>query len=238
MDGPTKKAFQKKCREAARNIRRGSLRTIQEDYSMIPESFHPLLAEMNGLGMLTFDSQAGEDVSQRAYISSVMPSERARRFSELMNLNSDFVCIVCDPIAFSCKSDELIRENVPVTRAFINSHETNKQNKGKRVKGHWVSDTRFPYYLSKDEYDFIISQALGRPFQACSENLRIVECIDPKWGRCAASNVEKSETMEQEQRLFQMVIKCLQLQNSFKKKREGTLPVPNSRPICGPEVIC
>lgn len=171
-------AFQQKCETAARAIREGALVEDEPDVSMTSVEAHGLLADMNAAGMLTFDSQSADNgkADERAYVSAVMPETKARLLSKRLNLNSNFVSFVIQPV-----ESGVPRESITVTRQK-HATPTGKRNSQKK----WDSCTRFPLYMSYGEYAFVLQDATGPRFDEDDIlRLRIVECIDPVWGRPA-----------------------------------------------------
>lgn len=168
------RSFEARCAEMAAAIRAGLLvRDADAGFSAIHPRAHAALAEMNDAGLLTFDSQSGDDASERAYVDGVMPVARARRFSAALNMGGDAVCIVLAPDV----PEGTEWHTIPVTR------------RRDPQTGAWESETRLPLYLEARGARFEVNDALGRRGARRRDtdvgDLRIVASFDARWGRDA-----------------------------------------------------
>jgi hypothetical protein len=155
-------------------IKDGGLKLAEGD-SQVSEKAFPLLLQMNELGMLTFDSQSGErqaykaaDYNQfkagvtkeRAYVDGFMLTEHAVALVNCINLTTDKVGMVLQPVP------KWIPSAIPVTQAV-------------RCDGTLKIGTQSPLYVDKKLYLF--EQTLIKIDAA--EDVRWVFIFDPVWCR-------------------------------------------------------
>ncbi len=77
------------------------------------------IINMNRLGMLTYNSQAGSRLGkyvERAYVLSAMPLDRARLFVDHMAENSDVLCFCSVFVPNLTRSQQRLISNIWVTR--------------------------------------------------------------------------------------------------------------------------
>ena len=143
-------------------IRSGGLDAGPGNSQMPPDTWRSL-ARLNDLGMVTIDSQPGEDSSERAYVDGFMLEEHALRFVEAMNCDGDKVAVLVRP------SPEWQRSNIVLTRL-------NKRH----------SVTRLPLYVDGPTYTELKTQFDGQGSGAgidADVNAVLVCVFDPTWGR-------------------------------------------------------
>ena len=162
-------------------IAAGGLRT-DPGFSQNEEQDYPLLARLNALGMLTFDSQSGMP-NERAYVDAFMPVDRAKQLSEAINCETDLVCIILSPVPKSTR--ELPRNGIPMTRESRNVAHPQQQP----FSNKYVSVTRFPLYMEEREHAQLARgeglRASMVTFASGSASYAIVCVFDPRWGRRA-----------------------------------------------------
>lgn len=176
-----KKLFERRASDMAAFIAAGGLRT-DPGFSQNEEQDYPLLARLNALGMLTFDSQSGMP-NERAYVDAFMSVDRAKQLSEAINCETDLVCIILSPVPRLTR--ELPRNGIPMTRQSTNvSHPQQQQFSNK-----YVSTTRFPLYMEEREHAQLARQEGLRAnmvtFASGSASYAIVCVFDPRWERRA-----------------------------------------------------
>ena len=170
--------FEARCKDAAAWIRNGGLKDDDPTVSQVDADVHALLADINELGMVTMDSQSGADETERAYVGGFMRPDVADRFVERFNCATDAMCFKLLPTNLTRralhdlsnqKADPIMRSYVPVTRS------SKKQPR---------SATRVPLYMPAREHAFL-QTASGYAGIAAGENVVLVYCVDPVWGRKA-----------------------------------------------------
>lgn len=162
----TDRLFSSRLVDTAAFIRSGGLVDDVQN-SQTHSSAHEWLAKMNDAGLLTFDSQSGDDITERAYVSGIMPVDAARAFSEHMTITTDYVSMITRGVDPSTPW-----EAITVTR---------DQN----PRGDMFSFTRLPLYMDHRSYAFEVRNALRVHEGISTDGYVIVSCFDPKWGRFA-----------------------------------------------------
>jgi hypothetical protein len=102
--------FERVCARAAVKINNGSLK-LERGFSQISRRAWPFLAGMNTNDYMTYDSQGGSGKNERAYVMGIMRRTRGKRFTELMNLRTNFVSMVI------AESTDKLGSNIAVTNS-------------------------------------------------------------------------------------------------------------------------
>ncbi len=163
--------FESLCAKAAADILAGSLKEA-DDVSQVGEASWKVLSRINAAGLLTIDSQAGLDKTERAYVCGVMPVDEARQFTQRMNMAGDFVALVLEPTTF-------FGGTVPVTRTARPYNHFVKDKPVVSRSDEFRAVTRIPVYMEKSGHAFVIrNSGVKKP-----SDHRMVYAFDPRWGR-------------------------------------------------------
>lgn len=179
--------FEELCIQASADILAGSLKD-EPQFSQVGEASWELLSAINAAGLLTEDSQAGEDPDERAYVMGVMPTSDAISFAQRMNMVGDFVALCLESTDFFHGGLPVTRKPPPYDHEFYDDRRTSGTDK-------YRAKTRIPVYMDEGGHEFtILETGLSEP-----ELYRLVAVFDPKWGRPGY----------EEGNLFGAVLECL-----------------------------
>lgn len=161
--------FMRTASKAAKAIREGGLKEDSTS-SQIEERAWKLLEKINSEGLITYDSQSGNSLRERAYVKGFMQVEKVEAFVKNLNLWSDKVAFYSLPIAEAGSQNGAFWSSIPVTKDY-------------QAETGWVGFTSMPLYQTEDMMKIERGQA-GLPprFPAI-----VVTVFDPKWGRAAWS---------------------------------------------------
>jgi hypothetical protein len=162
--------FEDLCAQAAVDILGGSLK-LEECFSQVGEASWRHLSEINALGMLTTDSQAGLDPNERAYVCGIMPVEEAREFAERLNMAGVFVAIAMEPTNIFWPAIPMTRATAPYGE-FFDDRKTSKSDQ-------YRAQTRIPVYMDGDCHE---QQIVEAGLEGDAWEYRLVQAFDARWG--------------------------------------------------------
>lgn len=148
-------SFMERCQRSADWIRQGGLKEA-DNISQVEQQSHEWLAKINELGLLTTNSQDGQE-DERSYIFGYMPFKYAYKFVNAVNCYSDKICLLILPC------DNPKPSMLPVTRW-----------KGEGITNAWLYDDLELHESEKRAYNVPRNIKLG-----------YIVLIDPTWERKA-----------------------------------------------------